>query len=176
MLVTALASSYINDSVSSTLSAFFLSISSPEGPSLSLLISLAQLGRAWPTSPFFLLDAKSDAFACVERECAVAASPRGRRNPLLNLIGNVVPALAPKPSAVASCGCDSVLLLNGFYPVGVASLVVGVVWFVFASRHVHDLQELPKDAWRVNKGVAAQRSGADSAAPASPVAYGLKSL
>jgi len=150
--------------------SFFARIADPTigGTYMTLLNTLSNLGYKWPAS---LVLALVEPLTARECRAPVAAAAAARRGGLFGLFRRAKPAAAAAATALAgiSCGlgdfkpdsggptpCGDAsgvchTLVDGYLPLQVISVLVGLAWLAFFWQRIMTLAGLPLSAWRVTK-------------------------
>jgi len=139
--------------------AFFARISDPAvgGTFMTFLNTLTNLGNMWPSSLFlWLVD------VVTWKSCDITEAIENNSSPLGSLTNNGTSISqfveadnvcygTSQVDACESAGRVCTTLSDGFYGLGIACVLFGFVWFVWAFRTIRRIQEVEVKEWRVVK-------------------------
>jgi len=134
--------------------AFFARISDPAigGTYMTFLNTLTNLGNMWPNSfTLWFVD------FLTWKDCVSVAKEASAPSAISSTVSNMTSILANKclgTEGAEECeamGGSCSTLTDGYFSLSIASVVIGLLWFVWGVRAIKNLQEIDVAEWRVVK-------------------------
>jgi len=132
--------------------AFFARISDPAigGTYMTFLNTLTNLGNMWPNSfTLWFVD------FLTWKDCMSVAREASAPSAISSTVSNMTSILANKclgTEGAEECeamGGSCSTLTDGYFSLSIASVVIGLLWFVWGVRAIKNLQEIDVAEWRV---------------------------
>ena len=124
------------------------------GTYMTMLNTISNMGGAWPSTAALYLVGVATRTACVPRPCAgAAAGAAGAPSPpkLPAVMRSALRKLVGKAAAEGACGCDEMVVLDGYVVTCVLCLAVGLLWYQSMKGRIRALQAMPAKAWLAAK-------------------------
>merc|ERR1740131_792448 len=151
--------------------AFFARISDPAigGTYMTFLNTLTNLGNMWPNSLFlWMVDLVTWKSCDVKEASGSDGTPIGSLTKNItslsevDLTGNVCYGTA-QVEACEGANRECNTLSDGFFGLGIVTVLFGFVWFVWALRTMRKLQEVEVMEWRLTKTDTKEEKGQEKA-------------